>query len=199
MVETDIPAPDVSGNSDSPKIYVYVIDAGGDAVKIGVAKNVRRRLKELQTGQHRRMEVFYELACTRADAYAIECRAHALLTANLLEGEWFSVSPKDGKRAVEQALADWREESRTKAERLKTHWPAYQLPLVLKVAGHKADEFTALEIVKRVAPDEKEVVVLFDDRAIFLGRGMANEESASPVYMINDVTRWYMPASGAAA
>ena len=62
MTSADIPSPDGSGNTVSPQACVYVIAAADEEVKIGVAKNVRRRLKGLQTGHSRRLFIAYEIA-----------------------------------------------------------------------------------------------------------------------------------------
>jgi hypothetical protein len=199
MAEADIASPEILGKIVSPHIYVYIIAAAVDAIKVGVAKNVQRRLKALQTGQHRKLSIFYELSCSRAEAYAVECRAHRLLKERLLEGEWFQVSPEEGKLAIEKAMAYMHEERRIKDERTKNVHPPYEPPTIVEVSGRKADEFSALDIAQRVAPEKKEVVVLFDDRAIFVGRGAIDKKKGEPIYMINDVTRWYMPEEGAAA
>jgi hypothetical protein len=192
MVDVDIPSPDDSGKTVSPQTHVYVITAESDAVKIGVAKNVPRRLKELQTGQHRKLSIFHEHQCSRADAYAIECRAHRVLKEHLMEGEWFSVPAEDGKRAVERAISDLDDERQKKAEESKSKGPVYEPPLIVEMPGERADELSAFDIARRVAPDKKEVVVLFEDRAIFVARGADNKKTGSPTYLVNDVTRWYI-------
>ncbi len=58
----DIPVPESLGKTDSQRIHVYVIAAENDAVKIGVAKNVVRRLEALRTGQHRKLSIFDQVA-----------------------------------------------------------------------------------------------------------------------------------------
>ncbi|HEX3747557.1 MAG TPA: GIY-YIG nuclease family protein [Bryobacteraceae bacterium] len=192
MVESDIPAPDSLGNTIPPKTYVYAISDGGGAVKVGVANNVQRRLKELQTGHCRKLSTFCEIGfSSRVEAYSIECRAHRLLKGNLLEGEWFSIPPETAREAIGQAVADLRAEPRLEAERLKNMRAAYKPPLIVEATGREADEFTAFYIAEQVAPEKKEVVVIFDDRAIFVGRG------ANGMCIVNDVTRWYMQDAAA--
>lgn len=76
---------------------VYAIEAGyGEArgperhVKFGRAKNVRDRLRELQTGNHRELRVLWILVCERrAEQIAIEQIVHDFYAEWRGVGEWF--------------------------------------------------------------------------------------------------------------
>jgi hypothetical protein len=104
MADADIPPPNVSGNSDSRKAYVYAISAGADVTKIGKATNPANRLKELQTSHHLTLVLLYSLECMAEEAAAVEREAHYLLRRYRLEGEWFRVSGEDAQRTICQAL-----------------------------------------------------------------------------------------------
>ena len=104
MTSADITPPDVSGNTIPGKAYVYAIAAGGDAIKIGKAKNPASRLKDLQTSHHQPLELLYSLECMEEESVAVEREAHYLLRRYRLQGEWFKVSEHDAKSAICQAI-----------------------------------------------------------------------------------------------
>ena len=111
MTSADITPLDGSGKKVSPQAYVYVIAAEGEAVKIGVAKNIQRRLNALQIGHPRRLSVAHEFMCVdRVEAYAVESRSHRLLKQHHMSGEWFGVSPEAAKAAADKAFTNLKEE-----------------------------------------------------------------------------------------
>jgi hypothetical protein len=65
---------------------VYLIESG-DTYKIGVSKNVRGRLEDLNCGASRKAE----LVALRRGSYNLEHRLHQRLRAYRLNGEWFRV------------------------------------------------------------------------------------------------------------
>lgn len=79
--------------------YVYVIaaienDRPVAPTKIGIARHPGKRLKQLQTGSHRKLEVIGAFCCPgRQIAEAIEKSMHEALTDKSLTGEWFDVCP----------------------------------------------------------------------------------------------------------
>jgi hypothetical protein len=73
--------------------FVYAIADGHGHVKIGVADNVTKRLKQLQTGNpHRLYLVAYLPLPSRHDADRVEQTAHADTEIERLCGEWFRMS-----------------------------------------------------------------------------------------------------------
>ena len=70
---------------------VYFIQSGkGGAVKIGKAKNVETRLRELQTGNPKELYLRAVLCCTsEANAFHTEQLLHIRFAENRLRGEWF--------------------------------------------------------------------------------------------------------------
>ena len=67
-------------------------------VKIGVARNVKSRIKTLQTGNPYKLKVLSVIKCSgQKEAYALEARLHKFFKKNHFNGEWFK--KVDMKRA----------------------------------------------------------------------------------------------------
>jgi predicted GIY-YIG superfamily endonuclease len=199
MVESDITPSHVLGNTVSPQAYVYVIAAGDEAVKIGVAKNVRLRLKGLQTGHSKKLTIAYEFPFAGRDqAYAIECRAHKLLKARLMEGEWFSVSPEEAKAVVEKAIADHEQERLRKKEEL-AKLRGYTPPTIIQAEPWMRDAIDAVSFLARQEGElKKEYLVDFGDTMISVACGK-DRKTGERTFMTNDVTPWYIRGEDAAA
>lgn len=78
-------------------VYVYFI-TDGQYVKIGKAKNVKERIKELQSGNGRKLSVLFTIQapniCYSPNdnlAYAIESFLHKTFKDYRLQGEWFDI------------------------------------------------------------------------------------------------------------
>ena len=72
-----------------PKCYVYFAQAGA-SVKIGVADNIDKRLKDLQTGNPIKIRLIaYIPALSKAHAYQIEHGLHRKFISYNVNGEWF--------------------------------------------------------------------------------------------------------------
>lgn len=70
-----------------PSIYVMRC---GDKLKIGVAKNVERRAKQLQTGNPETILIEYQRE--RKDAYKLENHLHRKFSKQRVSGEWFDAN-----------------------------------------------------------------------------------------------------------
>ncbi len=73
--------------------YIYFIQCGHkrNPIKIGVAINVSRRLKELQTGNPYKLKILDIYECkSRSHAYDLEARLHKTFKKKRMEGEWFN-------------------------------------------------------------------------------------------------------------
>jgi len=77
--------------SDSPGI-VYVAKCNG-AYKIGLSKNPRRRLKEIEREKGSPVKLVYELHTS--EMYQTESALHHLFWNRHLEGEWFNLDEAD--------------------------------------------------------------------------------------------------------
>lgn len=88
-------------------MYVYFIKSGFDKkppIKIGVAKNINRRLDSLQTANPEKLEVIASIKCSnRAEAYNIESYLHEKLKNRRIRGEWFATC----MRRVDKAMKKW--------------------------------------------------------------------------------------------
>ena len=84
--------------------FVYFIQRGYGAVKIGVSKNPESRCKQLQTGNFKTLHVIAKLPCkSRAAAMTLEKTLHRRYNRfRLNNGEWF-------KKGVLRAIGDRRE------------------------------------------------------------------------------------------
>jgi len=77
------------------KHYVYFIQSGGpdSPVKIGVAKDVQARLKDLQTANAYTLKIKSIIECDSSiHAYNIENKMHRRYKRHRLHGEWFTSS-----------------------------------------------------------------------------------------------------------
>lgn len=73
--------------------YVYAIGDGHGNVKIGAADDVRKRIKQLQTGNPSRLYlVAFVRLSSRHDADLVERTAHQSNAEDRVHGEWFSIS-----------------------------------------------------------------------------------------------------------
>ena len=84
--------------------FVYAIGNGHGNVKIGAADDVRKRIKQLQTGNANRLYLiaFLRIAC-RFDADRIERTAHMENAVDRTHGEWFSMSDSCSVQALLEA------------------------------------------------------------------------------------------------
>lgn len=76
-------------NTDQPAVYIVQNGLTGP-IKIGVSKNVQRRLRELQTGSARKLNLLGWFDCESIDlAFELESQLHKQFKANAMSGEWF--------------------------------------------------------------------------------------------------------------
>ena len=71
--------------------YVYFIRAGKKGpIKIGMARNVARRMATMQTGNAFELNLLASLKCTsRGDAQILEKQIHKRFKSQRIRGEWF--------------------------------------------------------------------------------------------------------------
>lgn len=72
-------------------MYVYFVRAGNrGAIKIGVAKDVKKRIDELQIGNAFRLNVIACIPCDcRDQAVGLEQKIHRFFKKQRIRGEWF--------------------------------------------------------------------------------------------------------------
>ncbi len=102
-------------------MYVYFIQSGHDKkapVKIGVAKNIQRRLEALQTANYEKLLLIAQIECAnRAEAYNIESYLHKELSNRNIRGEWFATC----MRRVDDLMKKWYTD-----KQLKTNFASEQ-------------------------------------------------------------------------
>lgn len=85
---------DVLPQNNKLRQYIYVIkNPLNETVKIGVAQDVDKRIKQLQTGAGIELELIYKsMICS--NAFAIERDVHEHFKEYRTFGEWFKVNPE---------------------------------------------------------------------------------------------------------
>lgn len=83
--------------------FIYVVGVDDKPVKIGSARNVDARVKELQIGCPAKLNVYLTVDAGFDVARSIEMRAHGILKEHRLHGEWFDVDVEQAKAAIIKA------------------------------------------------------------------------------------------------
>jgi hypothetical protein len=86
------------------KNFVYVIGAQDGPQKIGIAGDVQKRLRAIQTGSHVPISVAMSAPVDAEMSPYVENYAHWLLRDQRLAGEWFRVTPGLAGKAVQEAI-----------------------------------------------------------------------------------------------
>lgn len=84
--------------------FVYAVGDGHGNVKIGVAEDVQKRIRQLQTGNPNRLYLvaFLRLS-SRYDADRVEKEAHSSYSQDRVSGEWFALSDSCATQALLEA------------------------------------------------------------------------------------------------
>lgn len=85
---------DVLPQNNKLRQYIYVVkNPLNETVKIGVAQDVDKRIKQLQTGAGIELELIYKsMICS--NAFAIEKDVHKYFEEYRTFGEWFKINPE---------------------------------------------------------------------------------------------------------
>jgi hypothetical protein len=70
---------------------VYFIKTG-DAIKVGIASDVNRRVVEIQVGNPHKIELLHTISTSEGNARKIESQIHILFRKTNLNGEWFQAN-----------------------------------------------------------------------------------------------------------
>lgn len=84
--------------------YLYGIECGTDAIKLGISQDPSKRLESLQVANHQWLTLAFQImVANRKDkAEAIEARIHDQFSLYHIRGEWFRFGIT--KRIVGQLL-----------------------------------------------------------------------------------------------
>ena len=69
-------------------MYVYFIRTG-DAIKVGIATDLTKRMVNVQVGNPHKIEVLHYIGTSEDEARKIESQIHELFRKTHLNGEWF--------------------------------------------------------------------------------------------------------------
>lgn len=76
---------------DNPKVYAYFV-SDGEYIKIGVAKDLSKRLAALQTANARKLEMLFAIpANSEKHAFELEKILHHQYSHFAMNGEWFNI------------------------------------------------------------------------------------------------------------
>lgn len=88
-------------------MYVYFIQSGNGKkppVKIGVAQNIDKRLRSLQTANPEKLTLIASIECAnRLEAFNIESYLHEKLVNRRIRGEWFATC----MRRIDKHMSKW--------------------------------------------------------------------------------------------
>ena len=87
--------------------YLYVIGNDTNRQKIGLSKDVNKRLKSLQTGNPEKLKIHYTIECPSDKTRKLESKIHAELAYKRLSGEWFDMTPQEAMNYLEFARITW--------------------------------------------------------------------------------------------
>lgn len=90
--------------------YVYLISCGDNDIrptKVGVSDDPYKRIKELQTGNPRKLKIEIIIECVdRNHAFNLEKTIHEVLFKRRLQGEWFSMSGHKAMKVINRIAND---------------------------------------------------------------------------------------------
>jgi len=154
------------------KSFVYLIKAGCDPrapIKIGVAGDVHKRLKQLQTGNPKELILVMHFQCNdRSHAFALEKSIHEILDGQRLCGEWFKVTRSRLMKVINNLGNEREIESLTKEVCL---FQKYGLDISEQSKQSKIIKSRDIEIadVQRALADAKKVRGAYINKLLELG------------------------------
>jgi hypothetical protein len=98
--------------SDKPlwQCSVYAISDGHGNMKFGVAKDIQKRMRMLQTGNAHPLQLLFEVQCfchialeAAWGAHQVETDIHKRLKERRMTGEWFAVDYEDALQAMTES------------------------------------------------------------------------------------------------
>lgn len=89
--------------------YVYFVSPSPKTgpVKIGVTTNINKRLAQLQTSHHEKLQVIALITCdNNAHAYSLESKLHSKCASTQIRNEWFDINADDVEGLVKSIQHD---------------------------------------------------------------------------------------------
>ena len=76
--------------------FLYIIGSDNTSpIKLGIANNPKKRIKQLQTGNSEKLSIHHTLQLPYDNCRTFERILHYSLRRYRLKGEWFDMSPKE--------------------------------------------------------------------------------------------------------
>ena len=105
--------------------HIYVLENSDRRVKIGVSKNIKQRIRALETGSSYKMiNVFYTAKCSNSNELESLCHKH--FKNFKIRGEWFDVPFETAKEYVKNLNLEFNfrseEESKKRVEKFFRRW-----------------------------------------------------------------------------
>ena len=153
VVASDLETLKPSESKKRTERFLYVIgpEFDGAPVKIGVAANLEKRRRELQTGNPFTLKVLFFLEISPEIIRKAEGACHILLRAERMKGEWFSTARELAIRTVSDVVANrlWEHPNRRAAASSKALRPLARSDRaavnMTKSLREQAEEMAALE------------------------------------------------------
>lgn len=93
------------------RTYVYILSAAKTKfVKVGYAKNLLARRRELQTGCPHELKQHFAIRTTVRHARALERALHLQLKDKAVRGEWFRIDPDEAMDIAFDVLDEFGEQ-----------------------------------------------------------------------------------------
>lgn len=90
-------------------MFIYVIGTR-DKQKIGISKDVNRRLKSLQTGNPEILNIHHTIQIEPSRVRLLERMIHKEFSYMRLKGEWFDMTPEKAVNLVKFSYIAWNED-----------------------------------------------------------------------------------------
>ena len=87
--------------AEADVMYIYVISAAENVVKVGISLNPKARLSHLQIACPTKLKIEHVYAVNIHGAQHLERATHERLSGNLMRGEWFRVPASKAADAIE--------------------------------------------------------------------------------------------------
>lgn len=87
--------------------FVYFIEAGRDIIKVGMAKDVGKRARALQTAGPFEMRIIHKIEIAAEHALALEKAIHKRLKPYRMRGEWFRIERSKAISMAERAASQF--------------------------------------------------------------------------------------------
>ena len=90
--------------------YIYIIGSNKPPYKVGISKNLNRRLRNLQTGYPYPLQIHHTIETDISQTKLFETILHRNLKHYKTNGEWFDISLNDLKLQLDFVLIRYGEE-----------------------------------------------------------------------------------------